>query len=445
MFEQNKKQELTSRQKEILTLLRKGLTNNEICKTLDISPNTVKVHLTKIYKILEVTNRTEAVTSGSVSNIENDDTPEDLNIIFRINENISQHPTAQNLYLSIVEGIHQYRTFRISEALENCPNPGFQIDVSYSKAPEETLHFATRIGNTNELLWTTSAKINTNDIASLARKSSIHLFRNLLIASTKLRHNPDIPIPYWWIAATYCYAKLENRSQDSFETCKQVLSPIVEKNSYSEVALYTLSLAYYYAILENWGNIQENSAKLCEFAHKAMHNAPYSIYSQMIMALYNITIGNKSEAIAYFKQVVEANPQMVMARTLLTQIYMLTGQAAQAMELIDDTIRSVPESALQTTYQARAFILLLQGKYNECKKLANQILMFTPTAMAIRLIAIACCNILSDTAESEAHTQKLFEHYPKITISDVEQLLKGVNEPLRSFLIGSVQSIFTKK
>jgi len=130
---------------------------------------------------------------------------------------------------------------------------------------------------------------------------------------------------------------------------------------------------------------------------------------------------------------------------LLTQIYMLTGQAAQAMELIDDTIRSVPESALQTTYQARAFILLLQGKYNECKKLANQILMFTPTAMAIRLIAIACCNILSDTAESEAHTQKLFEHYPKITISDVEQLLKGVNEPLRSFLIGSVQSIFTKK
>ena len=49
MFEQNHQQELTARQKEILSLLRKGLTNNEICKTLNISANTVKAHLANIY------------------------------------------------------------------------------------------------------------------------------------------------------------------------------------------------------------------------------------------------------------------------------------------------------------------------------------------------------------------------------------------------------------
>ena len=56
MVDQNKT--LTSRQKEILSLLRKGLTNVEICKALNISANTVKVHLANIYRILEVTNRT---------------------------------------------------------------------------------------------------------------------------------------------------------------------------------------------------------------------------------------------------------------------------------------------------------------------------------------------------------------------------------------------------
>ena len=62
MLEENTCYELTQRQKEVLALLRKGLTNQEICKALNISPNTVKVHLANIYKILEVTNRTEAVS-----------------------------------------------------------------------------------------------------------------------------------------------------------------------------------------------------------------------------------------------------------------------------------------------------------------------------------------------------------------------------------------------
>ena len=68
MLEKTNCYELTQRQKEVFALLRKGLTNQEICKALNISPNTVKVHLAKIYKILEVTNRTEAV-SVLISNI----------------------------------------------------------------------------------------------------------------------------------------------------------------------------------------------------------------------------------------------------------------------------------------------------------------------------------------------------------------------------------------
>lgn len=41
MQEENTCYELTHRQKEVLALLRKGLTNQEICKALNISPNTV--------------------------------------------------------------------------------------------------------------------------------------------------------------------------------------------------------------------------------------------------------------------------------------------------------------------------------------------------------------------------------------------------------------------
>ena len=52
---------LTHREEEILRLMGRGLTNQEIADDLIISPHTVRAHATKIYAKLGVTNRTRAV------------------------------------------------------------------------------------------------------------------------------------------------------------------------------------------------------------------------------------------------------------------------------------------------------------------------------------------------------------------------------------------------
>jgi len=54
--------DLTQRERDVLTLLADGKTNNEISAELSISLATVKYHLTNIYKKLGVDNRVEAVT-----------------------------------------------------------------------------------------------------------------------------------------------------------------------------------------------------------------------------------------------------------------------------------------------------------------------------------------------------------------------------------------------
>lgn len=51
---------LTSRQNEILKLLTLGKSNKEIANTLGIADNTVRVHISTIFQILNVNNRTEA-------------------------------------------------------------------------------------------------------------------------------------------------------------------------------------------------------------------------------------------------------------------------------------------------------------------------------------------------------------------------------------------------
>jgi DNA-binding NarL/FixJ family response regulator len=52
---------LSAQQSKILDLVAKGCNNEEIGKTLHLSPLTVKSHLARVYKTLKVHNRAEAV------------------------------------------------------------------------------------------------------------------------------------------------------------------------------------------------------------------------------------------------------------------------------------------------------------------------------------------------------------------------------------------------
>ena len=55
---------LTHRQLEVLRLMAQGNSNKEIARELDISENTVRVHISAIISALDATNRTEAAYSA---------------------------------------------------------------------------------------------------------------------------------------------------------------------------------------------------------------------------------------------------------------------------------------------------------------------------------------------------------------------------------------------
>jgi DNA-binding CsgD family transcriptional regulator len=52
---------LTPRECEILDLLASGQSNKELARTLGVSPNTVKTHLTSVFTKLEVDRRVKAI------------------------------------------------------------------------------------------------------------------------------------------------------------------------------------------------------------------------------------------------------------------------------------------------------------------------------------------------------------------------------------------------
>ena len=61
---------LTPRQREVLHLMARGLTNREICGVLTIAEGTVKAHVAAILEALDVSNRTEAAMVAREMGIE---------------------------------------------------------------------------------------------------------------------------------------------------------------------------------------------------------------------------------------------------------------------------------------------------------------------------------------------------------------------------------------
>lgn len=56
--------QFSEREQQVLQLLCHGYTNKEIAKSLNISPNTVKTHLSKLFSKLDVSNRTQALSEA---------------------------------------------------------------------------------------------------------------------------------------------------------------------------------------------------------------------------------------------------------------------------------------------------------------------------------------------------------------------------------------------
>jgi len=60
----NANDQLSDKQKKVLSLLIKGLSNNEIAASLGLTESTIKFHVSKIYSILNVDNRTRCVAEA---------------------------------------------------------------------------------------------------------------------------------------------------------------------------------------------------------------------------------------------------------------------------------------------------------------------------------------------------------------------------------------------
>ena len=435
---------LTSRQREILSLLRRGLTNAEICRALNISANTVKVHLVNIYKILDVSNRTEAV-SVELDKIDNKVAEDDeVRVAFVDYDSLEDFSLAESLGLSIVESLNRYGIFSIKENEDSDSPSTYRIKISGTLNKENTLFVTLFRGTDSEVLWSESQQVNpADDFQLIGSQIAIQLYRRMLFSAAQVYESGKNASPRWWYASCFANVKMDGISRESFERVSSELESLTNCGKFNLYAACSLMWVYYAAINESWVSAKVYVAKMEKLACAGMRNDPYSIYAQFMMAIYNIEIGNKSEAISYLLQIIEKNPLHLRARRMLAQLYMLGGKTDEALNLLNDSGRFISESeSIQFHSTPRAFIYFLQDKLAECEEISRQVLIFHPETPIARLLVIACNNKNGNYEESKKHIQKLFEYHPHFQKADVDRLLKGIPSPKKEAIFATVSNVF---
>jgi len=71
-------EQFTPRQKDVVLEMCKGKSNKEIARALNMVESTVKLHLTEIFKVLEVNNRARAIIKASDLPVTTEDPPAPL-------------------------------------------------------------------------------------------------------------------------------------------------------------------------------------------------------------------------------------------------------------------------------------------------------------------------------------------------------------------------------
>ena len=219
---------LTSRQKEILSLLRRGLTNAEICRALNISANTVKVHLANIYKILDVTNRTEAAYMDPEEVGSRPAEDNEIRVTFVGGESLDKCPSAKTLFLSIEESLNRYRLFSINEKDDTQSPSKYQIKFSGALNKDEALFVTLYKGTNSEIIWSESLQAcSIDDLQRVGTQVAVQLFRHIFHSAAQTYEQDKEASPRWWYASCFANVKMENISRESFEAIFQVQADLV--------------------------------------------------------------------------------------------------------------------------------------------------------------------------------------------------------------------------
>lgn len=459
---------LTPRQREVLELAAKGLTNAEICSVLGISMGTVKVHLAAIYRVLEVSNRTEAAMAlaeleraeqrgtaqeGDAGAAPGADIEARRAVAVLPFQDLSGGPEpdafADGLVEELITRLSRWRWFPViarqsSFALRGRDGDWIEIgrDLGAAYVVEGSVRRADgRVRVTAQLIetrakhhvWAESFDRPLADVFriqdDIARAIASAIHPELVQSEAQLARVAAPNDLGAWELAMRGLAHLERRDRAGHEEAVRCFEAALARDPENLVGAYGRTMAHYQALFFQWSEDPASSlAALREAAALCHRIAPDDPYTLIARSTAFMLTGEVERAARALRTAVERNPSSARAYSFLGQLVAMQGEPDDGIALLEEALRLSPRDPQRFAMKASIAISHFgAGRLEEtCRGLHEALGLREEEPLPWAMLASASA-LLGRTAEAELARQELLRLQPGFTLAGFRRVARSVH------------------
>lgn len=425
---------LTPRQREVLELLARGLSNPEIASALGLSVATARHHVAAVLAQLQVDNRTEAAALLLTERA----SPAQLEAVLArpaiavlplsaIAEELCDAAAGLSADLSDLfarwcwfpviakESCAQARSLGTSgRQIGAALGARFLVDGSLQpRGGRLRLHVRVEDCEADHCLWTERYDFARDELFALQDElcaavvgTAYPLLVQRALSGLRAAALPG-DLPAWELAhrALCLYARREDGAAAQARAC---LAAALERDPSLILGHYGQGLLAYDDVLNQWGDEEEARERLGAAAGRCIDLAPHLGEGYFLQARYLQTRGDHARAAEVLQQAVARNPSFAQAHALLAQTLQLTDRSDEAMAAMGRATRLGPRAFVT----GLALLHFMRGEYAEAQRGAESAVSQRPRYTFARILAAASARMGGDEAAAEEHARRLRSDYP---------------------------------
>jgi len=423
---------LTPRQREIMALVAKGLTNEEIGGVLGIAATTVKTHVTALMVVLEVTNRTEATAVLMALEARADQI-----------DTILARPAIAVLPLVDLEA--EPRTAALAKALSYDLSGLFAASCWFPVIAQVSANAGRSLGTTCQQIGAALGARFLVDGALCRRGStwrlSLHIddthsgerlwsARNDFEADALFEVQDDVSTAMVAAAYPVLVQRLRTGARTHDLTAWELahegmalchrrepaltlqartrFAQALEREPTLVLAHFGNGLAGFDEALNQWGTVEEARERLLEAAERCIALAPHMGDGYFLKARYCMTMGDQARAVPSLEQAIANNPSFAHAHAVLAQALQTTGRSDEALLHMRRALRLGPRAFVA----GLALMHLIRHEYAEALEHAESAIAAAPRYTFARVVATTSAHLLGDRQRAADHAMRLAKDYP---------------------------------
>ncbi|MBZ5710415.1 LuxR C-terminal-related transcriptional regulator [Nannocystis pusilla] len=429
--------ELSPRRRELVQLLAKGLTNDEIATAMGITPGTVRSHVTAVLAQLDVANRTEAAAAfvaweasptqvavvmkrpaiAVLSILALDEEPRTRAVAAALTEDLASlfsrwcwFPVISTSSSACARGLGK-TTCEVGQQL----GARFLVDGGLRIAGG-TWRLSLHIDDveTGHRIWTDRRDYPAEalfDAQDAVCEAAVAAAYPVLVARVQAvlapRSRPPVEFAAWELAHEGM-ALRALREADANAAALRCFREALAREPHLVLAHFGVGLACYDAVLNQWGSKAAALELLRASADRCIEHAPYGGEGHFLLGRYLQSRGEWERAIAPLEAAVGRNPSFALAHATLSQSLQAAGRSDESLVRMEHAVRLGP-----CTFVAMLSTLhFMRGEYEQSLEAAERALLSNPRYSFAYALAAASAWWLGDAGRGQAHLRVLRANSP---------------------------------